>query len=65
MKIIKITHSSSVDGEGIRSVIWFAGCGHSCKGCHNPETWNIHSGVEMTISEIIRILRACSNNRSA
>ena len=43
---------SIVDGEGIRSVIWFQGCSHNCPGCHNPETHDFNSGFEVSIDEM-------------
>lgn len=52
MKVMSIHHDSVVDGEGIRTVIFFAGCPHFCKGCHNPRSWNIKNGTEMSMEEI-------------
>lgn len=52
MKVMSIHHDSVVDGEGLRTVIFFAGCPHFCKGCHNPKSWNIRNGTEMTMEEI-------------
>ena len=53
MKILDILHDSIVDGEGLRVVIFFAGCSHKCKGCHNPQSWNIDYGLDYTIDEAI------------
>jgi anaerobic ribonucleoside-triphosphate reductase activating protein len=50
---MNILHDSIVDGEGLRTVIFFAGCPHFCQGCHNPESWNISSGREMSMDEIL------------
>ena len=47
-----IQMDSIVDGEGIRSVIWFQGCSHNCEGCHNPETHDFNSGVVVSIDEL-------------
>ena len=44
-----IQTDSIVDGEGIRSVIWFQGCSHNCPGCHNPETHDFKAGVEVSL----------------
>jgi len=41
----KIEKTSIVNGEGIRVVLWCSGCGIHCKGCHNPETWDLKSGM--------------------
>lgn len=53
MKVMNIIHDSVVDGEGLRTVIFFAGCPHRCLGCHNPESWKMTNGREMTIDEIL------------
>ena len=47
-----IQMDSIVDGEGIRSVIWFQGCDHKCPFCQNPETWDFNGGVERKITDI-------------
>lgn len=47
-----IQPDSIVDGEGIRTVIWFQGCLHHCKECHNQETWNFDGGIEFDVEEI-------------
>ena len=39
MKVMNIIHDSVVDGEGLRTVIFFAGC-TVLRGCHNPKSWN-------------------------
>ena len=43
---------SIVDGDGIRTVIWFQGCKHHCRECQNPETWNFDGGMEVDICDI-------------
>ena len=48
----KIQSDSIVDGEGIRSVIWFQGCSHNCPGCHNPETHDFKAGYEVDLEEV-------------
>lgn len=44
--------SSCTNGEGWRSVIFFSGCPHRCKGCHNPETWPSGSGKDYSVEEL-------------
>lgn len=34
-----------LNGCGLRVVLWVAGCEHHCKGCHNPETWDVEGGI--------------------
>ncbi|MCL2234919.1 MAG: anaerobic ribonucleoside-triphosphate reductase activating protein [Defluviitaleaceae bacterium] len=57
MRLSGISPESTVDGPGLRFVIFTQGCPHGCKGCHNPESWPIDGGKEFTTKEIIRMLR--------
>lgn len=34
-----------LNGDGLRVVLWVAGCAHACPGCHNPVTWNPEGGL--------------------
>lgn len=34
-----------LNGEGLRTVLWVAGCSHNCPQCHNPATWDINGGL--------------------
>ncbi|MCP1109440.1 pyruvate formate-lyase-activating protein [Ohessyouella blattaphilus] len=43
----------SVDGPGVRYVIFVAGCPMRCQYCHNPDTWKMNTGKEMTADELI------------
>ena len=46
MNYHNITKEDMLNGDGLRVVLWTAGCGHHCKGCHNPQTWDPSSGIE-------------------
>ena len=48
---------SLVDGPGVRTVVFFQGCDLHCKGCHNPSTWEMKNGTEMTTDELVTILK--------
>lgn len=39
-----INFESIVDGDGVRVVIFFSGCKHQCKGCHNPTSHDFGAG---------------------
>lgn len=56
LNIRDITYDSVVDGFGIRTVIWFQGCNHHCKNCHNPETWSPEGGTVYSIEEIAKLI---------
>ena len=43
-----IERDSMLNGEGLRVVLWVSGCNHHCKGCHNPQTWDVNSGFKFT-----------------
>ncbi|MBW9144591.1 pyruvate formate lyase-activating protein [Clostridium sp. CM027] len=53
-KIHSIESMGLVDGPGIRVVVFFQGCKLRCAYCHNPDTWNLSGGIEMTAEEIVQ-----------
>lgn len=52
-KIHSIETFGSVDGPGIRFVVFTKGCPMRCKYCHNPDTWSMAGADEMSIDEIM------------
>lgn len=54
--INRVTKNDTANGPGIRVTVWFQGCPHHCKGCHNPETWNPDKGKPLTTELVNKIL---------
>lgn len=53
--IIHSTEScGTVDGPGVRFVVFFKGCPMRCAYCHNPDTWSMEGGTEMTVDELLK-----------
>lgn len=55
--VLDIIAGTSVDGPGLRTSIYLAGCNHHCHGCHNPESWDFHAGTSMSLDEIMAVVR--------
>jgi pyruvate formate lyase activating enzyme len=45
---------STVDGPGIRFVLFLTGCTLRCKYCHNPDTWHTKNGDRVPLKKMIR-----------
>lgn len=56
MRVLDIIPGTSVDGPGLRTAIYFAGCTHQCPGCHNPQSWDPDGGREMSVDEIVDVV---------
>lgn len=52
-KIDSFYHGSALDGDGLRSVIFFSGCNLRCGFCHNPETL-VSSGSEYSVDQVLQ-----------
>lgn len=55
MRYHNITHDDMLNGDGLRVVLWVAGCNHYCKNCQNLITWDPNGGLEFTTNEIAEI----------
>jgi len=57
LRVVDIVEGTSVDGPGLRTSIYLAGCRHACPGCHNPQTWDFAAGRDMSVGELMEIIR--------
>lgn len=49
--------TSLVNGDGIRTVLWVAGCNHHCAGCQNPDTWDPEGGEPFDLEKDYEAIR--------
>lgn len=57
MRILRIVEGTSVDGPGLRTSIYFAGCRHYCPGCHNKQSWDFAGGEEYSVDDVMETVR--------
>jgi len=51
------TTGSTVDGPGVRVVVWTAGCQFRCLYCHNPDTWSLSNGMPVPLERAVEQLK--------
>ena len=52
-KIHSIQSLGTLDGPGIRFVVFMQGCNLRCHCCHNPDTWEVNNGKEISDEDLI------------
>lgn len=56
LQVLDINEGTSVDGPGLRTSIYFAGCIHHCLGCHNPQSWDPKGGKVVSEEELLKVI---------
>ena len=56
IRILDIKYGTSVDGIGLRTSLYCAGCENHCVGCHNPQSWDENGGEVIEIEELFRLI---------
>lgn len=59
LRIHAFQSMGTVDGPGVRAVIFTQGCPLRCACCHNPDTWDRRGGEETDIDTLIRRIERC------
>ena len=54
IRILDIKYGTSVDGIGLRTSIYCAGCQNHCPGCHNPQSWDENGGEPVSIDVLFK-----------
>ncbi len=58
LRILDILEETMADGPGFRTSIYCAGCAHRCPGCHNPQSWDFAGGREVSVEELLEVVKA-------
>ncbi len=62
MRYHNITKDDMLNGDGLRVVLWVAGCEHRCPDCQNPVTWDINGGLEFDESAVQEVFDELSKS---
>lgn len=58
IRLLDIIEDTMVDGPGLRTSIYCAGCDHRCPGCHNPQSWARDGGRDVSVEDIMYVIEA-------
>ena len=54
IRILDIKYGTSVDGIGLRTSLYCAGCRNHCPSCHNPQSWNENGGEPIKVEDLFK-----------
>lgn len=56
IRILDIKYGTSVDGTGLRTSLYCAGCKNRCTGCHNPQSWDENGGEPTSVEKLYNLI---------
>lgn len=56
IRILDIKYGTSVDGIGLRTSLYCAGCVNRCPGCHNPQSWDEQGGQPIAVEDLLCLI---------
>ena len=60
-RVHSIQSLGTLDGPGVRAVVFLQGCPLRCCYCHNPDTWELGGGMEISSAEVVGKIESCRN----
>ena len=60
-RVHSIESFGTVDGPGIRFIVFLQGCNLQCKYCHNRDTWDLKGGQERSLEDILKQVEKYKN----
>ena len=60
IRVLDVLEQTMADGPGFRTAIYCAGCKHCCKGCHNPQSWDMNGGKWMNVDDLFDLVASDS-----
>ena len=63
MEIDRVLYPVTSLGPGDRLVIWVIGCGRRCAGCANPELWHKDAGKNISVNDLVRMIKEAASDK--
>lgn len=60
-RIHSLESFGTLDGPGVRYLVFFQGCRLRCRYCHNPDTWDENGGTEISVAQLMPKITSCRN----